>query len=201
MNIKKIILAVMLVSSIAIGTMGCSNNNDIGNSKNDNIENKDTSEVTPEDEKKNADDDKTISDSSNNTDKLEEDNTSGSDDNITKEIKNYIINGQENKSEAEKIKWSEIFLDRVDMESLYKEYLTNGGSSKDLESFANYITHNASIPSDWKDLFEKDLFDKYSEKVVRLEPLGDDLYQAYVVIDDAEKPYVVVSSRTGYFHG
>lgn len=63
------------------------------------------------------------------------------------------------------------------------------------------MTLNAPISNEWKDLFEKDLYDTYGEKVVRLEPLKDDLYQAYVVKDGSEVPYVVVSSKTGYFHG
>lgn len=121
--------------------------------------------------------------------------------NITEKIKNYIINGQENKSEAQKIKWSKTFLNGVDIESLYKQYISNGGNADDLESFASYMTLNAPVQSDWKDLFKKDLYDAYGEKVVRLEPLEDDLYQAYVVKEGSEVPYVVVSSRTGYFHG
>lgn len=124
-----------------------------------------------------------------------------SEQNITKKIKNYIINGQENKPEAQKIKWSETFLNRVDIESIYKQYVVNGGQTDDLENFANYITLNAPILSDWQELFKKDLYDTYGEKVVRLEHLKDDLYQAYIVKDDSEIPYVVVSSRTGYFHG
>lgn len=121
--------------------------------------------------------------------------------NITKKVKYYIINDQENKSEAEKIKWSKTFLNEVNIESLYKQYLANGGKAGNLENFANYMTLNAPIPSDWKKLFEKDLYDTYGEKVVRLEQLKGDLYQAYVKKDGKEVPYVVVSSRTGYFHG
>lgn len=120
---------------------------------------------------------------------------------IAEKVKNYIINGQENKSEADKIKWSKTFLNRVDIESLYKQYIANGGNADDLESFAGYITLNAPIPSDWEDLFKKDLYDTYGEKVVRLEHLNGDLYQAYIEKDGSEIPYVAVSSRTGYFHG
>lgn len=124
-----------------------------------------------------------------------------SEQSISEKVKNYIINGQGNKPEAGKIKWSKSFLDRVDIEGLYKQYIANGGHTDDLESFAGYMTLNAPIPSDWKELFEKDLYDAYGEKVVRLEHLKDDLYQAYVVKDGSQVPYVVVSSRTGYFHG
>lgn len=144
------------------------------------------------------------SSSENNGTKNSKDNVKDkvtSENNIAEKVKNYIINGQENKSEAQKIKWSETFLNKVDIEGLYKKYTANGGKADDLESFAIYITQNAPIPNDWQDLFKKDLYDTYGEKVARLEPLKDDLYQAYVVKNGTEVPYVVVSSRTGYFHG
>ena len=132
------------------------------------------------------------------TQKLMEDN---SNKNIKEEVINYIINGQENKSEAEKLKWSETFLNKVDIESLYKKYVSEGGKSDDIEGVSKYITSNAPILKDWKNLFEEDLYNIYGEKVVRLEKLDEDLYQAYVEIDGKEVQYVVVSSRTGYFHG
>ncbi|WP_315078528.1 hypothetical protein [uncultured Clostridium sp.] len=128
-------------------------------------------------------------------------NHNSADENIKEKVINYIINGQENKPEAEKIKWSKTFLNKVDIENLYKQYMKNGGKADDLEKFADYMTLNAPIPNDWEKLFEKDLYDTYGEKVVRLEHLQDDLYQAYIKKDGVEIPYVVVSSRTGYFHG
>ncbi|BCZ45864.1 hypothetical protein psyc5s11_19310 [Clostridium gelidum] len=124
-----------------------------------------------------------------------------SEENITEKIKNYIISGQENKPEAQKIKWSKTFLNTVDIKGLYKQYIANGGHIDDLESFASYMTLNAPVQRDWKNLFSKDLYDTYGEKVVRLEHLKDDLYQAYIVKEGLEIPYVVVSARTGYFHG
>lgn len=124
-----------------------------------------------------------------------------SEQNISEKIKEFIINGQQNKSEAEKIKWSKTFLDKVDIESLHKQYLADGGNTDDLESFAGYITLKASIPNDWQELFKKDLYEAYGEKVVRIEPLEGDLYQAYIIKNGSEVPYVVVSSRTGYYHG
>lgn len=197
MNAKKIMIAIMLVSSMTIGLIGCSTNNDIvDNSKNNNTVNtdKNTNEVTD--------------DNDNNTTTPQEEPISSKnkdivylENNITKKAKNYIFNGQENKPESEKIKWSETFLNEVDIESLYTQYIDNEGNADNLESFASYITINAPTPNNWEDLFEKDLFDAYGEKVVRLEPLMADLYQAYVIKDGSEVPYVVVSSRTGYFHG
>lgn len=122
---------------------------------------------------------------------------------ISEKAKNYLMNGQGEKPNAEKLRWSKTFLDKVDIESLYKSYIAKGGSADSIESFALYMTQNSPIPSDWQDLFKKDLLNSYGCTVSRLEPLKDypDYYQAYAVIDGSEKPYVVVSSRTGDFHG
>ncbi|MGG7214234.1 hypothetical protein ACQPUY_11505 [Clostridium nigeriense] len=128
-------------------------------------------------------------------------NDTGTLKNISEEVKNYILNGQGNKPEAEKLKWSETFLNEVDIDRLYNQYLSSGGNGENIEQFASYMTLNAPILSNWEDLFKKDLYDTYSEEVVKLEELKGDLYQAYIEKDGKEVPYVVVSSRTGYFHG
>lgn len=133
-----------------------------------------------------------------------ENSTSGEimkNEDISEKVKNYIINGQSNKSEAEKIKWSKTFLNEVDIKSLYDQYISTGGNANDLEKFASYMTLNAPIVNNWEELFKKDLYDIYGEKVVRLKHLENDLYEAYIKKDGAEVPYVVVSARTGYFHG
>lgn len=141
----------------------------------------------------------------NPTDTQEEEDLSSNDDiiedNISEKVKSYIINGQQNKPEAQKIKWSKTFLNKVDIESLYKQYISGGGNTDNLENIVEYITLNAPIPSDWEKLFEKDLYEVYGEEVIRLEHLEGDLYQAYIKKEGKEIPYVVVSSRTGYFHG
>lgn len=133
-----------------------------------------------------------------------ENSTSGEimkNEDISEKVKNYIINGQSNKSEAEKIKWSKTFLNEVDIKSLYDQYISTGGNANDLGKFASYMTLNAPIVDNWEELFKKDLYDIYGEKVVRLKHLENDLYEAYIKKDGAEVPYVVVSARTGYFHG
>jgi len=122
-------------------------------------------------------------------------------DNITEKTKNYIISGQGDIPEAGKIHWSATFLNRVDIKSLYKQYIAKGGNADDVGKFAKYMTLNAPIQSDWKVLFEKDLYAKYGQKVVRYEYVQDDLYQAYIIYNGSEVPYVGVYSRTGYFHG
>lgn len=50
-------------------------------------------------------------------------------------------------------------------------------------------------------MFKADLKATYGMDVTKLEDLGDNLYQAYVISEDNEVPYVVVNARTGYFHG
>ncbi|MDT8717129.1 Ig-like domain-containing protein [Clostridium sp. 19966] len=127
--------------------------------------------------------------------------TEVSEQNISEKVKDYIINGQGNKPEAGKLQWSKTFLNSVDIVSLYKKYKAAGGNGQDLESFAKYMTTNAPIPSNWKEMFEKDLYDTYGQKVTRLEYLGGDIYEAYIDNNGSEVPYVAVSSRTGYFHG
>lgn len=123
------------------------------------------------------------------------------DKNISEKVKNYILNGQGDKSNAESLLWSKTFLDRVDVDSLYKKYLAGGGKADDIEKVAKYVTLNAPIQNDWQDMFKKDLYSMYGQTVVRLEPLGNNMYQAYVKINGSEVPYVTVSARTGYFHG
>lgn len=127
--------------------------------------------------------------------------TGVSEQNITDKVKDYIINGQGNKPEAGKLQWSKNFLNSVDIVSLYKKYKAAGGNGQDVESFAKYMTMNAPIPGNWKEMFEKDLYNTYGQKVTRLEYLGGDMYQAYIDNNGSEVPYVAVSSRTGYFHG
>lgn len=144
-------------------------------------------------------------DNSKDTNEISQSNTSDNsnslNENISEKVKDYIINGQENKSEAQKLKWSKNFLNEVNIEDLYNKYIKDGGNGEDIEEFATYITLNAPILSNWEELFKKDLYDTYNEEVVKLEHLEGDLYEAYVNKNGSEVPFVVVSSRTGYFHG
>ena len=97
---------------------------------------------------------------------------------ISEKVKDYIINGQNDKSEAEKYKWSTRFLNEVDIESLYNQYISAGNNAENIEDFAKYITLNAPILSNWEELFKSDLKETYGEEVVKLEHLEGDLYQA-----------------------
>lgn len=172
-------------------------NNAVGNNLNEVTEQSSNSNLEEKDSNKEVTED--LDDVSK--DNEESVNETGTLENISEEVKNYILNGQGNKSEAEKLKWSESFLNEVDIESLYNQYLASGGDGENIEEFARYMTLNAPILRNWEDLFKKDLYDRYSEEVIKLEQLEGDLYQAYIEKDGKEVPYVVVSSRTGYFHG
>lgn len=134
-------------------------------------------------------------------DKSSSGNNTSSEQNISEKVIDYIINGQGDIPSANKLNWSQTFLKQVDIESLYKQYTTGGGNADDIKNFAVYLTQNAPILSNWKDLFKNDLYNAYGEKVSKLEPLHENLYQAYIIKDGSEVPYVVVSSKTGYFHG
>lgn len=120
---------------------------------------------------------------------------------IITEVKDYILNGQKDKPEALKLKWSKTFLDEVNIESLYKDFLASGGKKDSLEDFAKYITESAPILNNWEELFKKDVYGTYQEEIVSIKHLEGDLYEGSIMKDGVETPYVVVSSRTGYYHG
>lgn len=144
--------------------------------------------------------DESCYETSTNTSIQEKKNTSDVLD-ITQKTKDYILNGQNDKPEADKVKWSETFLNEVNIDDVYQQYLSAGGTEDDIQSFALYLTVNAPILDNWQDLVATDLLNAYDEKISHIEHLQDDLYQVYINKDGSEVPYVVVNARTGYFHG
>ena len=122
------------------------------------------------------------------------------DEEMSEKVKNYIFNEQSG-SEATKIKWSSTFLNAVDIDSLYKQFVANGGEVEDVSGVAAYITANAPIADNWQEMFEKEINSTYGEKISKVEYFEGDLYTAYVIKDGKEVPYVTVNARTGYFHG
>ncbi len=120
---------------------------------------------------------------------------------IAQKTKDFILNGQDDRPEAGKLHWTEEFLNLVDMESLYQEYIASGLDADDVEGFAQYITENAPVPDNWKDMFEAAFAESYGETIVKYELIEDTYYQVYVSIDGSEVPYVAVNARTGYYHG
>lgn len=121
--------------------------------------------------------------------------------NMVQKTKDFILIEQLDRPEAAQYHWREPFLNLLDMESLYEEYTAAGGKADDVEGFAEYLTQNAPVPDNWKELFEADFAEQYGLKIVRYEPIQDTYYEAYVELDGSVVPYVAVNSRTGYFHG
>ena len=199
----KRIRIILLISILLLTLSGCGNQKLTSDSSEKDTTNIESTTDNQENTNKDAKD-STIT-NSNKSEKDTDINTNPQDttneNSLKEKVIDYIINGQENKTEAEKIKWSETFLNKVDIDVLYKEYTANGGTIDDLENFSKYITLNAPILTDWEQLFENDFYTRFGEKVVRLDHIEGDLYQAYINRDGIEIPYVVVSSRTGYFHG
>ena len=120
---------------------------------------------------------------------------------MAQKVKDFILNGQNDLPEAGKLHWTETFLNLVDMDREYNAYLASGGKADDVEGFAKYITDNAPVPENWKELFEAEFAKSYSEKIVKYEAISDNYYQVYVTIDGSDVPYVAVDARTGWYHG
>lgn len=120
---------------------------------------------------------------------------------ISSKVKSYILNEQGEKPEADKLKWSKAFLEQVDMKSMYSKYLKDGGTDGDIEWFAKYITLYSPVPSNWKEMFKKDVYDIYQENIVNIKATTGDLYTGYIKVNGVETPYFIVSPRTGSFHG
>lgn len=121
--------------------------------------------------------------------------------NIAAQTKEFLMHGQDDQPEAGKLHWAQAFLDQVDIDAVYQQYLSGGGKADDVQGFAEYLTENAPVPSNWKELFEADLLAQYGVKPSSYEDLGDNNYQVYIMNEGKEVPYVGVNARTGYFHG
>lgn len=122
------------------------------------------------------------------------------DENMSQKVRDYILNGQSG-VDANKMKWSPTFLNVVDIESLYEQFVANGGGTEDVTGVAAYVTANAPIADNWQEMFKSDLYNAYGITPTKIEYIEGDLYQAYVMNEGNEVPYVAVNARTGYYHG
>lgn len=120
---------------------------------------------------------------------------------MAQKTKDFILTGQQDRPEADQYHWTKEFLNLLDMESLYQDYIAAGGKADDVESFAEYLTQNAPVPDNWKEMFEAAFAQAYGEKITKYEKIQNTFYQVYVEMDGSEVPYIVVDSRTGYYHG
>lgn len=123
------------------------------------------------------------------------------DSDMSNKVREYILNGQGNALGATSMKWSAQFLNAVDIDSLYKEFVAEGGAIDDVVGVAGYITSNAPVASNWQEMFEEEFNSSYGQYPTRIEYLEGVSYQVYANIEGNEVPYVVVNSRTGYWHG
>ncbi|MEA4873448.1 MAG: hypothetical protein VB076_11660, partial [Synergistaceae bacterium] len=64
---------------------------------------------------------------------------------MAQKTKDFILTGQQDRPEADQYHWTKEFLNLLDMESLYQEYIAAGGKADDVESFAEYLTQNAPV--------------------------------------------------------
>lgn len=192
---KKQKLIIPLLSVITVLLTACSSKNQVSvKTESSSASSKITSSYS-------SDSTLSVTSSSKPISNSKESAASSTDENIAQKTKEYITNGQKDIPEAEKLKWSTAFLDKADIKGVYRKYLAAGGKIGDIESFAEYLTKNAPVLSNWKEMFETDFANSYDQKVTRYEPLQDNFYQVYIKNDSSEVPFVVVNARTGYFHG
>lgn len=128
-------------------------------------------------------------------------NTTSNTDSITKETIDYILNGQENAYGASALKWDENFLNKVDIQAVYKDYIASGGKKDDVQAFTQYLTNNAPIPADWQEMLTESIKENYDVNVTRFELIEGVSYSVYVTLDGQEVNYLTANARTGDYHG
>lgn len=117
-------------------------------------------------------------------------------------VKDYIVNHQHHLSNAEAFWWDETHLENLTDEtinSLYDDFLKEGGNKYIIRDFAEYLSVNAPIYPNWKAVFESSFVPDYEQNIVRYEYYGDGMYGVY--IEGRDTPVVYVNARTGYYRG
>jgi len=99
--------------------------------------------------------------------------------------------------------WSPEFLDRIDLNKLYSDYVEDGNEPLEPEAFAQFVNENAPVMDGWEDLIVAHVQRESGHTIIRFEALeGSEVgYQAYVIYEGAEIPYITVNARTGWYHG
>ena len=111
----------------------------------------------------------------------------------------YILNGQGDKLESDRLSWNETFLSQMDIEAIYQQYLAANGDANQIEEFAIYLTHNAPALENWEELFKVHMTQNYGIEITKIEHYGGEHYQTYIEQNGQEVAHVIVSSRTGYY--
>lgn len=124
-----------------------------------------------------------------------------SDEEFFEATKKYILEDQLNQPASECIYWSEAFLDTVDFKTMYQNYLNDGNKAGDTKAFNEYIASHSKAPDNWQELFQVDFKKNYDQPIDSYEDLGNGMYAVHIIINGQDKPFVVVNSVTGWYHG
>ena len=120
--------------------------------------------------------------------------------NLANETIEYLLNGQANVRESERLNWNPTFLRLVNLAPLHQEFVASGGSSENMEAFATFVTENAPIQENWQELFKADFLETTGIQITNLTALDNDRYRAYIEENGIEVPEVIVSARTGFYN-
>lgn len=128
---------------------------------------------------------------------------------IPEKVRDYILNGQEGLDYASKLNWSQTFLNHLPdqiINRLYRAYIRANGDENNIQAFAKYLTENAPIQSNWREMFESDFAKAYGKKVAKYKKMGNGIYGIYLQEDPEGKknggyPFVTLFARTGNYHG
>ena len=128
--------------------------------------------------------------------------------------KNYILHGQGYyTATAYLLNWDEDFLNLLDdktINKVYEKYLLENNPEGNIRKFAEYLTYNAPIRDNWKEIIKKKVEKKYNNiKVTKIKLESENfpnIYGIYVSIDGKPQqpntdgivyPFVFVNIRTG----
>lgn len=127
----------------------------------------------------------------------------GIDGDIAFEARNYIMNGQNDLSNAEAFYWDETLLSGLSNEtinSLYASFVADGGNRYSIVAFTEYMFYNAPVQPNWKEVFEKSFKESWRNKTISHYEYWDNGYCSVYVIG-SDVPIVNVNMRTGYYSG
>lgn len=117
-------------------------------------------------------------------------------------IKDYILNGQDDLPNADKLLWLPEFLNNlsdIEIMNLYLDYMGEGNDTNDVIGFAKYVTENAPTKPGWEKIIEDKIEELFEEKVSHFEHIERQYYNVY--IEGRDTPFVTLNNATGYFHG
>ena len=124
--------------------------------------------------------------------------------NIPFKVKDYLSNGQSELSNAEAFWWEDTHLEALSDETinkLYSKFLESGGNGDNIVDFAEYLSMNAPIYPNWKEVFESTFVPAYEQDIVRYEGYGNEIYGVYLDIEGRDTPIVYVNAITGHYRG